>query len=339
MTVSIVIPHWNRCAVLAELLQSIERQVLPPGTEVEVVVVDNGSTDGSVAMAQKAGARVVALGRNEGVSRAFNHGIRASKGEWVALVNNDVELAPTWLAELHAALAGGQAWFATGKVLDYRTRTQVDGAGDAVCRGGASWRLGHGRQDGPLFAAGRPTYFPSATATLFRRAFFDRVGLFEESLFAYLEDVDMGLRAALADLPGAYVPQAVAYHRSGETAGRWSESMVEWLTCHQVLLLAKFYPARLLLRYLRPILTAQLLWALMAMSRGRSFAWCRGLGRGLSRSYALRHSSRLVRGQSHRLAGVLQSAEAEIASVQEATGWDTYWKWYFRLSGQPAGAT
>ncbi len=335
MTVSIVIPHWNRCTVLAELLQSIKRQVLPAGVGVEVVVVDNGSTDGSAAMARQQGAKVLELGRNEGVSRAFNRGIRASAGEWVALVNNDVELAPDWLAELLQALADRQFWFATGKILNFSSRTRIDGAGDAICRGGTTWRLGHGREDGPAFATGRRTYFPAATATVFRREFFERAGFFEESLFAYLEDVDLGLRAALADLSGVYVPGAVAFHRGAETTGPWSRSMVEWLTCHQILLLAKFYPAGMLVRNFWPILMAQVLWALLAVSRGRLLALARGLARGLRDFHRLRRSTQALRRQPQRLAAVLRSAEAEIAGIQQATGWDTYWKWYFRLSGLP----
>jgi hypothetical protein len=111
--------------------------------------------------------------------------------------------------------------------------------------------------------------------------------------------------------------------------------MVEWLTCHQILLLAKFYPAGMLVRNFRPILMAQILWALLALSRGRLFAWCRGLVCGLRGFRSLRRSSRPLRGQPQRLAAVLRSTEAEIARIQQATGWDTYWKWYFRLSGLP----
>jgi hypothetical protein len=80
---------------------------------------------------------------------------------------------------------------------------------------------------------------------------------------------------------------------------------------------------------------AQVLWALLAVSRGRLFAWSRGLLRGLRGFHGLRRSSRPLRCQPQRLAAVLRSAEAEIARTQQATGWDTYWKWYFRLSGLP----
>ncbi len=315
----------------------LARMRTPVGCELEIIVVDNGSTDGSAESAEKAGARVIRLSHNVGVSAALNAGIRASRGELIALLNNDVEPEPDWLERLAAALkASPDAWFAAGKTLSLRDRSRIDGAGDAMCRGGTSWRLGHGRADGPVFDRPRRTYFPSATATLFRREFFERVGLFEESFFAYLEDVDLGLRAGLEDLSGLYVPQAQAAHWGSETAGRWSEAMVRWITCHQVLLLAKFYPAGLLLRFARPILAAQLLWAALAISGGRTAAWWSGLREGVRRARAMRRASAGLRGRGERLADVLRAAEGEIVHVQRATGWDRYWKWYCVLAWPPA---
>jgi len=337
MTVSIIVPHRNRCVLLERLLDSIQGLNLAPDIEVEILVVDNGSMDGSIEMASGRGARVLPLGRNVGVSRALNRGIEATRGEYIALINNDVELEPNWLRDLLTQLRDTKHWFATGKMLVRDDPKRIDGAGDAICRGGAAWRLGHGKLDGPAFAFSRRTYFPAATATLFRREFFERVGLFEESFFAYLEDVDLGFRAALADLPGVYVPEAVAYHRSGGTTGVWSPQMVEWLTCHQLLLLAKFYPWRLFVRFGCAILAAQLLWAALAISRGRLGGWARGLVRGLWRFASFRRHSRPMRAEACRLAEVLESAEAEIARVQQATGWDRYWKWYFLLARPPLG--
>ncbi len=339
MTVSVIIPNWNRRYLLERLLASLREQILPAGIQMEVLVVDNGSTDSSVQVARQSGVNVLCLARNEGVSRALNRGIQASAGEYVVLLNNDVELTPNWLSELLSTMSDPQVWFATGKMLQHDNRGQVDGAGDAVCRGGTSWRLGHGKADGAAFTESRSTYFPSATATLIRRAFFDRVGLLDESLFAYLEDVDLGFRAAIEDLPGRYVPEAVAYHRGSDTAGAWSPRMVEWLTCHQLLLLGKFYPGRLLLRFAWPILVAQLLWALLALSRGRAVGWARGFVRGVARWRGTRRGSQALRKQPQRLGAVLESTEAEILRVQRATGWDTYWKWYFRLAHGASGGT
>jgi hypothetical protein len=220
--------------------------------------------------------------------------------------------------------------------LNYDDHNRIDGAGDAMCRGGASWRLGHGRPDGPLFDRARKTYFPSATAALFRAELFARLGLLEESFFAYLEDVDLGLRAAIEDLPGIYVPEALALHRGSETAGAWSAPMVRWITCHQLLLVAKYYPAGLLWQFARPILAAQLLWAALAVSRGRSGAWLGGVLEGLGRAAELRRSSRALRAKAGGLAKILRSAEGEIVSIQRATGFDVFWKWYCRLAWPPA---
>ena len=336
MTVSIVIPNWNRRELLLRLLETIKRQHRPGGIELETIVVDNGSSDGSAEAARDWGALVVPLDENVGVSRALNRGIDASHGELVALVNNDIELAEDWLSALLLALEREDVWFATGKTLDYDDRRYIDGAGDAVCRGGTSWRLGHGKADGPWFEVERTTYFPSATATVFRREFFERVGLLEERFFAYLEDVDLGLRAAVAGLPGTYIPRATAYHHGSATAVAWSSRTIEWMTCHQVLLLAKFYSPPMWMRFARAIAAAQILWAAMAISRGRGGAWLRGLARGVRLSGGIRASSGSLRSRANGLPAVLAVAEDQIAEVQRTTNWDAYWKWYFRFAGPVA---
>lgn len=330
MVVSAVIPNRNKADLLRRALGSLRAQRLPPGAELEVLVVDNGSTDGSQAAAAEYGARTIQMGANRGVGWALNRGIAASRGEWLALVNNDVELAPDWLDCLLAGARRGSAWFATGRVYDAVRRELLDGAGDAVCRGGAAWRLGHGKPDGPVFARPRATYFPAATAALFRNAFFERAGGFDEEIFAYLEDVDLGLRAARLGLAGVYVPEARAWHVGSATAGRWSAPSVAWITRHQVLLLAKHYSGPMLLRFAGPIVAAQLLWALLALSRGRSRAWLRGMRQGLGDCWS-RRSAAPGRG-GERVAAALRAGEAEIARIQAAVGWDTYWKWYFRLA-------
>lgn len=336
MTVSFVIPHHNRKPLLEAVLETLRRQRLPQGLVSEVIVVDNGSSDGSIELAESRGARVVRLGRNEGVSRALNRGIAAARGEWLALLNNDVELAPDWTARLIEAIEASGAWFATGKTLNFSDRGRIDGAGDAVCRGGAAWRLGHGRPDGPAFADARPTYFPSATAALFRRGFFERVGGFEEEFFAYLEDVDLGFRAALEDLSGRYVPRALAYHRGSETGVAWSGAMVAWMTAHQLLLIVKYYSPGMLLRFASPIVAAQLLWAVLTVSRGRGGAWARGVWQAVRRAPRVRRATPALRSDTARLSTALRAAEAEIAAFQRLTGWDRYWKWYFRLAWPPA---
>ena len=334
MTVSAVIPHLDRADLLDRALGCLAAQRLPPGTDLEVIVVDNGSSDGSARVAAGHGARRIPLGANQGFSKALNRGLAAARGDWIAVLNDDVEIAPDWLAALLGAAQRDEAWFSTGKVYDALRPDLLDGAGDAVCRGGAAWRIGHGRRDGPEYSRPRVTYFPSATAALFRREFFERAGTFDERFFAYLEDVDLGMRAARLGLEGVYVPDALAWHRGSATAGRWSDRSVFWITRHQLLLIAKHYSEALLLQFALPVLAAQLLWAGMALSRGRFRAWLSGVLRGLEDCRS--HWNPDSRQGEQCLAAALRAGEGEIAALQRAGGWDVYWRWYFRMAGPPA---
>lgn len=329
MTVSVVIPHWNRADLLQRVLHSVAAQGLPENHRVEVIVVDNGSADESAAVARAHGARTILLGANRGVSHALNCGIEQAAGEWIVLLNNDVELAADWIAALLAAASRAGAWFATGKTFDASQRHLLDGAGDAVCRGGSAWRLGHGKPDGPAFAEPRATFFPSATATLFRREFFARAGSFDESFFAYLEDVDLGMRAAALDLRGIYVPEAAAWHIGSETVGRWSDQTVSWITRHQLTIVGKHYSEAMLLRFAGPLAVAQLLWLSLVVRRGKLVPWLRGIRLGAA-DIRERWRPGCRPGES-ALARALCDAETEIADFQAASGWDSYWKWYFRL--------
>ena len=146
MSITAIVPVWNGRELLERLLGSLEAQTEPAG---ELLVVDNGSHDGAPELARGRGARVIAMGRNAGFAAAVNRGIRESSGEWIAVLNSDVELAPDYFAILSAT----DAWFATGKILRLAAGESacptIDGTFDAVCRGGTAWRVGSGSIDGP----------------------------------------------------------------------------------------------------------------------------------------------------------------------------------------------
>lgn len=336
MRVSFVIPHRKNLAILQAAVRSIRQQRTPAGWVLDVVVVDNASAEGAADWAEAEGCLVVRLAENQGFGKAVNQGIRAAAGEWIVVMNDDVELETDWLLQIEAAMEQApQAWFICGKTLRFGATEQIDGAGDAICQGGASLRLGNGRADGEYFSASRATFFPSATATAFRHAFFEQAGLFDERFFAYLEDVDLGLRAALAGLAGVYAPAARVYHHGSATGEAWSADMVRWITAHQLLLLAKFFPARLLLRNGWNILVAQGLWSGLAISRGQPLALLRGLALGLREARRARLDGKTLRAGPERLAAVLADSEQEIKSLQQSTGFDRYWAWYFRLTELP----
>lgn len=331
MSISAIVPVWNGRHLLGRLLATLEAQTEPAG---EVLAVDNGSTDGAPEVARAHGARVIPMGRNAGFAPAVNRGIRESRGDWIAVFNTDVELAPDYLATLLASAQAGGAWFATGKILAAGRKGVMDGAFDLVCRGGAAWRAGHGRADGPLYSSERRIWSAPWTAALFRAELFQRIGLLEESFESYLEDVDFGLRCALAEYSGLYIPQAVAWHWGSAALGRWSAETVRRMARNQVWLLARHYPGPLPRRNWRSVLAAHGLWGALALRHGAPIAWLRGAWQGW-RGWRRAREAR-VPWTEPRLNALLRENERAIYELQAPDGFDRYWKMYFLLAG--AGA-
>jgi GT2 family glycosyltransferase len=327
--ITAVVPVWNGRELLERLLASLAAQTEPAG---ELLVVDNGSEDGAPELARARGARVIPMGCNAGFAAAVNRGIRESRGDWIAVLNSDVELAPDYFA----ALVRADGWFATGKILSTAGKlggdssATIDGTFDALCRGGTAWRVGSGRRDGPQFGDCRKIASPPWTAALFRAELFERVGLLDESFVSYLEDVEFGLRCAALQLTGLYVPDAVAWHRGSATLGRWHSQTVRQISRNQVLLLARHYPTRLLWRCGWPIAVAQCLWGAVAFRHGAGWAWMRGKCEGLREFRSARNRADAF---DPGLLQYLRNNEEIIRSVQEATGFDRYWSLYFRLTG------
>jgi hypothetical protein len=317
--VSVVIPVYNGAEFLRRLLRSIASQTVEP---LEVIAVDNGSTDDAPEIAVKMGARLIAMGRNAGFAAAVNRGIKAAKGEGIALINSDVELDPRWL-ELLWGRARDQS-FATGKILQKGSPKLLDGSFDLISRGACSWRAGAGRPDGAL-ADARAIRFCSATAAVYHADIFQKAGGFDESFDSYLEDVDFGLRCAAAGFAGWYVPEAVCRHHGSATFGRWSPRVVRLIARNQLFLVARHYPGTLIRRWWWPIAVGQLLWGALAIRHGCGLAYFGGKLEGLRRFGQLR-------GATPGLEEVIAESEREIYRIQSEDGFDAYWKVYFRLT-------
>ncbi|HEY9715279.1 MAG TPA: glycosyltransferase family 2 protein, partial [Chroococcales cyanobacterium] len=224
--VSVVIPNWNGKKCLAGCLDSLRTQTYP---YVEVVVVDNGSRDGSVEFLQEnyPEVRLITFEHNTGFSVAVNKGIVESRGEFVALLNNDTIVDPEWLSELINAMHEHPEIGSAGcKMLAYDDRTILDGAGDGYRRGGLPGRIGHRERDTGRFDIPRYILGACGGAAIYRRELFDHVGYLDEDYFAYLEDVDFGLRAQTAGFKCFYVPTAIVYHLGCGTTGSGYSSLV-----------------------------------------------------------------------------------------------------------------
>ena len=225
VNVAVVIPNYNGARWLPGVLESVAAQTVAPA---DVLVVDDGSTDGSAELAAGYdGVRVLALGSNGGFARAANAGVAAVTAEAVAFVNTDVVLAPDWLERAAGALEPGDAAVAT-KMVDLEDPSILYSAGDVLRRDGACEQRGRFERDSGAFDAPGEVFSACAGAALYRRAAVVEAGGFDERLGMYLEDVELGLRLRLAGWGCRWEPRAVARHAGGGSSGgpgpRWSSA-------------------------------------------------------------------------------------------------------------------
>jgi len=277
--VTVVIPNWNGERFLDVCLSSLRHQTF---RDFETILVDNGSSDGSVAFMEEnfPEVRVVRLPENRGFSAAVNAGIRASGAEFVVLLNNDTEADPGWLEALvRAAEEHSEAGLFASKLVDYHDRRLLDGAGDAVRRSGLPYRLGHGEIDRGQFEREALVFSACAAAALYRRSVFEDVGLFDEDFFSNCEDWDVGFRAQLAGYRCVYVPGSVVYHvGSASTGGQKSALNTRLGAQNGINVLVKNLPAALIGRALPFILAGQISrLTITALSPGLLSAYLSGL--------------------------------------------------------------
>jgi hypothetical protein len=247
--VVVVIANWNGCHLLADCWRALELQSF---SDFETVIVDNGSSDGSVDWLQ-ANAPTAAVIRNEfnrGFAAANNQGIRASTAPLIVTLNNDARPHPDWLQALvQAAEQAKEFGMFASKILLQDSIGQFDSAGIEVDRAGIAWnRLW---KQSHLADANQPieVFGPSAAAALYRRSMLDQIGLFDEDLFAYYEDVDLAWRAHWAGWRCQYVPQAVVEHAHSATSGLHSPFKSYYLGRNKWRVIAKNYPFEQLRRY------------------------------------------------------------------------------------------
>lgn len=211
---SVIVLNFNGRAFLDPCLNSLLAQDYE---SFEILLVDNASTDGSAEYAAQKfpTVRVIVNERNLGFAAGNNVGIRAARGNFVFILNNDTETAPHALRELAQPLLDDARVGSTApKLLQFERRDLIDAAGITVDRAGIAWHLQHGqRDDGEMNS--RPVFGGSGAAVLYRKATLDAIGLFDEDYFAYYEDVDLAWRAQNAGWKCFYVPSAIVYHIHG----------------------------------------------------------------------------------------------------------------------------
>ncbi len=316
-SITAVIPVHNRADLLAQLLDSMDAQTVP---FAEIIVVDNASTDGADSLAALRGCTVLQQARNIGFARAVNVGWRAAgDSRWIAILNSDVTLDINWVARLLEAASDFS--FATGTIYDAIDRQSIDGTYDLLSRSGCAWRAGHGERLQKTGESSATIALAPGTACLFRHDVLERLNGFDEEFESYLEDVDLGLRCVREGYAGIYVPDAVAWHHGSATLGRWNPKVVRLTSRNQLLLIRRHYDADLFRACFWPIVAGQMLWGLVALRHGATFAWLAG-------KYDALRSFRLEGRPSPGLRAFLAASEREINERAR----DSYWRWYFRLT-------
>ncbi|WP_374685613.1 glycosyltransferase family 2 protein [Promineifilum sp.] len=255
--VSVIIPHWNGRHHLDDCLTALRRQTW---ADHEVILADNGSTDGSQAYVREAfpEVRLLELGENRGFTGACNAGYAASRGEIVCLLNNDTEADPGWLtAVVNAFDRHPEVGVVASKMLLFDQRDHFHTAGDYYRVDGVPGNRGVWQADVGQYDREEPVFSACGGAAAYRRAMLAEIGFLDDAFFFSCEDVDLAWRAHLAGWQVLYVPTAVVYHKLKASGG--SGVVGSYHDGRNFLyVIWKNYPAGLLRRHAGDILRAQL---------------------------------------------------------------------------------
>lgn len=278
--VTAIVLNYNGRGFATESVRSLLDQEFG---DLEVVVVDNASSDGSAEEIEAAfGSRIRLLRapRNLGFGAGNNLGIKATQGRFIVLLNNDAVAAPSFVGELVAAAeADEKIGMVAAKVLQYSQRDIIDTTGHLLYPDGLNRGRGRMERDKGQYDECATALFPSGAAALYARRMLDDIGLFEESLFLYGDDTELGLRGRVAGWGCALAPRAVAYHHYSRSAGAYSSQKAFYVERNRVLALFRTFPP--LLIALSPAFTA---------GRLALQAWAALTGRGASARLAAQTS-------------------------------------------------
>ena len=282
--VTVIIPNYNGKRLLENCIRTLERQTM---TDFTLLVVDNGSTDGSTQVTSALpDFRMIALPENTGFCGAVNEGIRRTETPYVLLLNNDTEAEPEFVEALLAGIKRSERIFScSAMMIDYRDRTVIDNAGDYYTALG--WAVTRGKDmRSELFEARTSIFSACAGAAVYRKR------LFDERHFAYLEDVDIGYRARIFGYENCYIPQAKVFHVGSATTGtRYNEKKVFLAARNSIYLIYKNMPFLQLLFNLPLLLAGICIKLLFFAGKGLAGEYARGIAAGIRGARGLKRVS------------------------------------------------
>lgn len=293
--VTVVIPNYNGMKFIRECLESILCQEEAPA--YRVLVVDNGSEDGSPELVEKEFPQVsmIRLKSNTGFCHGVNVGIEAAETPYVLLLNNDTKSHFRLVKGLYDAMeARPEAFSVSAKMLMWDRPELVDDAGDGYCVLGWAYSRGKGR---PAVQYDRPERVFSACggAAIYRRKIFGEIGLFDENHFAYLEDLDIGYRARIFGYHNYYEPSAqVVHYGSASSGSRYNQWKTEVAAANSVYVIAKNMPLLQWVWNLPFLILGFFVKFLFFCSKRMGLLYLKGLGQGFKKSFAKKGRSQRI---------------------------------------------
>ena len=282
MEVSVVIPNFNGIAFLDSVLASLEGQTL---SNFEVILVDNGSTDGSCSFvtANYPWVHLIELSENFGFCGAVNAGIRAAKAPYVLLLNNDTEVKEDFVEEMLAAVRRHKNAFSCGaRMVQYHDRDRLDDVGNYYCALGWSFARGRGK-DIHAYETEDKIFSACAGAAIYRKKIIEKIGYFDEEHFAYLEDTDIGYRARIYGYENWYAPKAIVYHvGSGTSGSRYNQFKTRYSSRNNIYLIYKNMPLLQIILNLPFLAAGFLIKFLFFAIKGMGKEYAAGIKNGFS---------------------------------------------------------
>ena len=302
MKTTVVIPNYNGMPYMETCLLAMRAQHVRPD---RVIVVDNGSTDGSAEYVEQHFPEVtlIRMGENTGFCGAVNAGIRASgDAAYVILLNNDTEAEPDFTGALVGAMEGDPAIFsAQAKMLKMDDPEKMDDAGDFYCALGWAFARGKGKS-ASRYTARTDLFFSCAGAAIYRMRLLEETGLFDERHFAYLEDCDIGWRARILGYKNVFVPEARVKHVGSASSGSvYNLFKVRNTSRNSIYLIAKNMPALMVAVNLPFLIPGFLVKALFFALKGYGREYVRGIGAGFRMSAEGIREGRHIAFQAKRL--------------------------------------
>ena len=250
LKVSIVVPNWNGMRFVGMCLDSLAQLDFEGH---EVIIVDNGSIDGSREMIEEKypWVRLLKMPDNMGFAIACNEGIKASDAEYIVLLNNDIEVTPNWLKELYQGMERHpECGMGTTKMMFLDNRDVFYNTGDLFHSWSSGGGRGQGEKDTGQYEKEDYVFGACAGAGIYRREFFNQVGLFDEDFFIFAEDVDINMRGQLKGLKAVYLPKAKVFHIGTATVGLYSDRYVYLCKRNDIWVFIKNYSLSMYFKYL-----------------------------------------------------------------------------------------